>query len=262
MSQALIGGSADVVTITFDQILQLASSGRELTMFYTLLRVPLAGVYASARSARRISSLNDLRGAVIGISGFGSTTEYQLLAVLARHGLKKSDVQLVAIGSAPALITALETGKVDAATVGTVVVKAYERKYPEAVLVDMSDPEKLRSGLGIDSYPLGLVAQTRWLHANRDAARRLASAEKNAAEWVQAHSPQEIRDAVPQDQRSADRDANIDYWTFVKSQTVPGGRMPPKGPENVRDVVAVSLPKVRDVDLSTTWTNEFVEDSK
>lgn len=29
-----------------------------------------------------------------------------------------------------------------------------------AVLLDMSDPEKMRTGLGIDSYPVGLVAQT------------------------------------------------------------------------------------------------------
>jgi NitT/TauT family transport system substrate-binding protein len=262
MSQALIGGSADVIYNAFDQVLQLVSSGRQLAMFYTLFRVSLGGVYASARSARHIRTVKDLRGAVIGISGFGSSTEYRLVALLERHGLKKSDVQLVAIGSAPALITALETGKVDAASVGTVVVKAYERKYPEAaVLLDASDPEKLRTGLGINSYPVGLVAQTSWLRANRDAALRLVRAQNSAAEWVQAHTPLEIREATPQDQRSADPNADIDLWTYVKSQTVPGGRIPPKGPENVRDVVAVSLPKVRDVDLSTTWTNEFVEES-
>ena len=38
--------------------------------------------------------------------------------------------------------------------------------------------------------------------------------------------------------------------------------MPANAPEQVRDVLAVTLPKLRDVDISQTWTNEFVEEAK
>jgi NitT/TauT family transport system substrate-binding protein len=53
---------------------------------------------------------------------------------------------------------------------------------------------------------------------------------------------------------------DIDAFRMMKAVLIPDGRMPPNGPENVRKILAVSIPKVRDVDLSKTWTNDFVDE--
>ena len=54
----------------------------------------------AARQAAKIGAVKDLRGKKIGVIGYQDTGYYALLAVLASNGLKRSDVQIEAVGPA------------------------------------------------------------------------------------------------------------------------------------------------------------------
>ena len=261
--QALVGGSTDVALVSLDLVLQLAAEGKQLRMFVTSSLLPNNRFYTASGSRRVIRSISDLRGAVIGIPGFGSTAHWEIAALLEQHGLTVSDVKLIAIGSNAALFAALETGKVDAAMLGSYFTRQYEHKHPgAAVLMDMYSTDGAKRAFGIGSYPIGFAARTEWLDQNRNTVRRAARALQAGLHWISEHTPEQILEIIPSHQRAADPQVDIDALTMMKAVLIPDGRMPPDGPEDVRKVLAVSVPKVRDVDLSRTWTNQFIEEAK
>ena len=261
--QSLIGGSTDIAHSALDQVIHLEAQSKRLKMFFTVNPLISARLYAASGEKRSIRTVSDLKGGKVGITSFGSSIDFQLAALLHRHGMTINDVVRVAIGSLPSVFAALEAGKVDAAGLNMQYGLTYERRHPNAaILMDLATREGARRTLGVDSYPWGLIAEPAWLNRNRDAARRIARAYKAYNRWIAEHTPQAIREATPVEYRSSQIAVDLDYWTIMKQNLSLDGRMPDNAPKQVRDVLAVTLPAVRDVDISQTWTDEFVEESK
>ena len=89
---ALAGGSADVSTGNFGQVLSLAAEGRDVKAFTTMLLGAQQVLVASPASARKIRSVGDLRGATVGLGGLGGPGHHFLNWVLDRNALRPSDV--------------------------------------------------------------------------------------------------------------------------------------------------------------------------
>src|SRR3954452_12453945 len=196
--QALIGGSADIGSTALDQVIHLATQSKPIKMFFTSNPLISSRLYAAYGAKRFIRSVADLKGGKVGIATFGSSIDFQVAALLRRNGMKINDVERIATGSLPAAFAALESLKVDAAGLGMQLGLAYERRHPEAaILIDLATPEGARRTLGVDAYPLGLIAETGWLDRNGDAARRVARAHKAYHRWLAEHTPEEIREATP-----------------------------------------------------------------
>jgi len=72
--QALIGGSADVVSGFYDHTIQMAAEGRALTAFVTMLRFPGLVLVTSPQSAGTVAKIEDLKGQVAGVTTAGSSS--------------------------------------------------------------------------------------------------------------------------------------------------------------------------------------------
>jgi hypothetical protein len=191
-------------------------------------------LYSASGARRPIRSVSDLKGGRVGIATFGSSIDFQLAALLHRHGLTINDVELVVTGSIPSAFAALESGKVDAAGFSVQVGLTYERRHPQAaILIDLATAEGARRTIGVDSYPLGLIADPDWLERNRHTARHVANAYKTCYRWVAEHAPEEIRNATPVERRSSQSAADMDDWKIMKGNICPDGRMPVNAPEQV-----------------------------
>ena len=107
-------------------------------------------------------------------------------SIVARHGLKPSDISVVGIGPNAARTLALETGKVDAGMLGDPGASILEKRYPElVVLADTRAPEGTAAALGAAVYPGGvLVASDAWLERNRESAARLVRGVLRTIEWI------------------------------------------------------------------------------
>ena len=259
--QALIGGSADIASSALDQVIHLTTQAKRITMFFVTNPLLGARFYAASGAKRSVHSVADLKGGKIGIASFGSSIDFLVAALLYRHGMTLKDVERIATGSVPSAFAALESGKVDAAGLSMQLGLTYERRHPEAaILMDLATPQGARRTLGVDAYPMGLIADPGWLDRNRDAALRVARAYKAYHRWIAEHTPEEIRKATPAEHRSAQTATDLDYWTMTKGNICLDGRMPVNAPEQVRDVLAATLPTVHNVDVSKTWTDEFVDE--
>jgi sulfonate transport system substrate-binding protein len=98
-----------------------------------------------------------------------------------------------------------------------------------------------------------------WLGHNHEQVRRVARAMNRTATWVRNHSVQEILEKLPANFRTADKEADLSLFALHKEALSIDGRMPEGAPTNAMKVLAASNDKVNSVNLSLTWTNEFVE---
>ena len=260
--QALIGGSADVVSGFYDHTIQMAAEGRPLTAFVVMLRYPGLVLLTSPQAAGRITSVAALEGGIAGVTTPGSSSQLFLNVLLAQHKVPIQSVSATAIGSGAAAVAALERGRVDAGWVGDPALTILRRRNPGMrVLADLRDERGTREAFGTGSYPSAvLYTETSWLEAHRDTAARLARAIVKTLRWMQAHSEQEIAAKVPAALRGEDFALYVDALTNSRPMFSTDGVMPADGAVAVHDVLAASNPKVKgaSIALSKTYTNEFI----
>jgi len=186
--------------------------------------------------------------------------------ILVAHGIRPSEVSAVAIGTGASAVAAFESGRIDALGLsGGDHLRLLRRNPSLRILVDGSSPEGMRQVYGGDLFATGaLAAKQNWLDRNPDAAARLARASLRALRWIAAHSPEEILGRLPQSVRSPDAAADIDVIRWSLPMFTVDGRMPKGAPEAVKRSLDPTIDKVREsrFDLATTWTNQFLPDSK
>jgi len=260
--QALVGGSADVVSGFYDHTIQMAAEGRAMIAFVTMLRFPGLVLVTSPQSAATVTTIADLKGRVAGVTTAGSSSQMLLTYLLQRGGVAADAVSITAIGSAATAIAAIEHGKVDAGMMAdpafTLVAK---RNAGVRVLADLRTAAGVKQAFGTDTYPASvLYAQAEWIRVNHDIAAKLARAITRTLQWMQAHTPQEIADRTPKALRGEDDALYVEALKASMPMFSPDGVMDADGAAEVRTLLAASMDKVRgaSIDVSKTYTNEFV----
>src|SRR6185503_9970403 len=90
--QALIGGSADVVSGFYDHTIQMAAEHREFVAFVTMVRYPGLVLVSSPQAADRVSSIRALKGRIVGVTSPGSSSHMFLTVLLAKSQLAADSV--------------------------------------------------------------------------------------------------------------------------------------------------------------------------
>ena len=264
--QALIGGSVDVADFFLEHNIQMAAEGQRVRSFFLMARQDSRVLIVAPAANGRIHRAGDLKGALIGVPSPGSAGHQFVNYYLAAHGMRPSEFRVVGIGNGASAFAAIESGRIDAGVVSGGDHLRFLRRNPGLrFLVDTSTPEGMRETYGGDAFPTGiLAAKQAWLDRNPGTARRLARALLHTLQWIAVHTPEQIREQLPESFRSQDAavDVEIIRWSLPAFTT--GGAMPKGGPETVKHFLDVTIPKVRDskFDLAATWTNEFLPAAK
>ncbi|MGI9133528.1 MAG: ABC transporter substrate-binding protein, partial [Rhodoferax sp.] len=133
-----------------------------------------------------------------------------------------------------------------------------------SVLVDMRTVEKTKQALG-GTYPAAsLYMPTEWVEKNKPLVQKLANAMVKTLKFIATHSAAEIADKMPKDFYAGDKDSYIKALADGKSMFTADGVMPAGGPETVLAVLSGFSKNVKGktVDLSKTFTTEFVKNAK
>ena len=260
--QALVGGSADVVSGFYDHTLQMAADGREFVAFVSMLRFPGMVIATSPQRAATVVRVADLKGRVVGVTSAGSSSQMLLTYLLQRHGVPADAVSVTSIGTAATAVAAMEHGKVDAGVMADPSFTMVARRNPGVrILADLRTPEGVKAAFGTDTYPASvLYSSGEWVTSHRDTAARLARAIVRTLHWIQAHTPEEIAARMPNAFRGEDEGMYVEALRASMPMFSPDGLMSADGAEVVRTLLAGSLEKVRTatIDTSKTFTNEFI----
>jgi NitT/TauT family transport system substrate-binding protein len=112
-SKAMIGGSIQFSPIATPTVIAADLAGADLV----ILGHTLPGVVHAMIVKPEIKKVEDLKGKTIGVTTFGSLTDFLVRYMLRKKGLNpQRDVTLIQIGGDPERIGALKQGSIDAAS--------------------------------------------------------------------------------------------------------------------------------------------------
>jgi len=261
--QALLGGSADVVSGFYDHTLQMAAEGRRLKAFALMLHYPGMALVVAPQKSGAIRRIEDLKGASVGVTAPGSSTHMLINYLLVKHGLTPADISAIGIGGGAGAAAAVERGKVDAAIVTDPVLTQILKRHPHLrILADARQASGVKEIFGTETYPASVFySTTEWIERNPETAGKLARAMRKTLEWMQQHSPEQIAGKMPAAYRGEDAAVYVEALRNSMPMFSPDGIMSSEGAEAVKKVLSLSLEKVRkaNVDTAQTFTNELVK---
>ena len=92
--EAVVGGSADVVSGSYEHTINMQSRKQNFQAFVLAGASPQITVAISSKLADKYKSPKDLKGLKVGVSAPGSSTNMVVNYVLAQGGLKPTDVAI------------------------------------------------------------------------------------------------------------------------------------------------------------------------
>ena len=112
--QALVGGSVDVVTGAYEHTIRMQAKGQDIRAVIELGRFP--GIVLGVREDKAASykSAADLKGAKIGVTAPGSSTNFFVMYLMAKAGLKPTDASYIGVGASASAVAAMKKGDIDA----------------------------------------------------------------------------------------------------------------------------------------------------
>lgn len=258
--QAVVGGSADVVSGAFEHTINLQSKGQFYRAFAQQGAAPMIVLAVSKKTMPDYKTPADLKGKKIGVTAPGSSTNMMTSFFLAQHGLKPTDVSFVGVGAGAGAITALRTGQIDAMANLDPVISTLVKDDIVTIIADTRTIKDTKSIFG-GNMPSGcLYTSQAFIDKNPNVTQALANAMVRADKWIKSASPEEIAKVVPESYLLGDPEL---YKLALKGNMEalsPDGRVAEDGPATALKSLAAFVPKfdASAIDLSKVWTNDFV----
>ena len=257
--QALVGGSADVVSGAYEHTISMQAKGQAITAFVLQGRAPQIVLAVSTRTMPNYKSIIDLKGKKIGISAPGSSTNMMANFVLSKGGLKPGDVAFIGVGTSAGALSAMRSGQIDAMSNLDPVMTMLEQKNDVKVIVDTRTMKDTLAVFG-GPMPAGtLYASADFLKKNPRTAQALANAMVRALKWLQQAGPSDIVKVVPENFLLGDRALYLASFMKAREALSPDGLFPDAGPATALKALQAFDPALagKPIDLSKTWTNEL-----
>lgn len=260
----LLAGAVQAVVGFYDHSIDLQSKGKEVEAIVVFGQVPGEVEMVASHAADTIKSMADVKGKTLGVTGLGSSTSFLTQYLAAKHGLTSSQYSMLPVGAGNSFIAAIQQKRIDAGMTTEPTVSRLLSTGQAKVLVDMRSVEGTVKALG-GTYPASsLYVQRSWVESHKAEAQKLANAFVKTLRYIHTHSAEEIAAKMPKDYYGNNKDLYVQALKNSLPMYSPDGKMPAGGPETVLKVFSAFNPNVKGkhIDLSKTYTNEFVANVK
>jgi NitT/TauT family transport system substrate-binding protein len=161
MVQAMLGGDLPLAGAAGNAAVDAALAGADIVMIGALAKVPAFYIMASPE----IKSIEDLRGKAVGVTRFGSSTDFTIRYLLRKHGLNPDrDVTMIQAGDLFAAAAMLKTKAIVAAPFSS-PTNLRAQEAGARVLMNMGEA-------GIYFPHDAWMARRSFINANEDLIRR------------------------------------------------------------------------------------------
>ncbi len=112
--QALVGGSADMVSGAFEHTINMQAKKQPIRAVVLQANYSSIALVMPKDKAAKYKSGKDLKGLKIGVTAPGSSTNMFVNNLLAKDGLKPNEVAIVGVGAGAGAVAAMDKGEIDA----------------------------------------------------------------------------------------------------------------------------------------------------
>lgn len=259
--QAMVGGSADVVSGAYEHTINMQAKNQPIVAFVLQGRAPQIVLAASNKTMPNYKTVADLKGKKIGVTAPGSSTSIMASFVLAKGGLKPTDVSFIGVGAASGALSALRSGQIDAIANLDPVISMLEQKNEIKTIADTRTLKDTNAVFGGPMPAATLYAPEAFIKKYPNTTQALTNAMVRALKWIQKAGPSDIIKAVPESYLLGDRALYISAFMKVREAISPDGIIPDAGPATALRTLSAFEPDLatKNIDLSKTYTNEFAK---
>jgi NitT/TauT family transport system substrate-binding protein len=259
--QALAGGSVDVVTGAYEHTIRMQAKGQDVRALIELGRFP--GIVLGIRKDRAdaYKSPADLKGMKIGVSAPGSSTNFFVMYLLAKAGLKPTDASYIGVGIGPSVIAAVIKGEIDAMSNLDPMMTKLELDGQIKVVADTRTEEGTRAIFGGSNPAAVLYAKQEFVTRNPNTAQALVNAFYKTLKWLEKATPEQITATVPEEYWLGDRAL---YTAAVKANKPVysvTGIIPASGMKSASDMLVAFDDELKNAkfDLTKTFDDRLVK---
>lgn len=259
----MLAGAVQGVVGFYDHCVDLQTKGKYVESVVQFSQAPGEVELVSTKHPE-IKSMADLRGQSLGVTGLGSSTNFLTQYLMVKSGVPLGEFTSLPVGAGTTFIAAMQQDKIQAGMTTEPTISRLLKTGEARVLIDMRTVEQTKAALG-GTYPAAsLYMSTDWVEKNKATVQKLANAFVKTLKFINTHTGAEIADKMPKDFYAGDRDSYVKALDNGKAMFTADGVMPAGGPETVLAVLSGFSKNVKGktVDLSKTFTTEFVKNAK
>ena len=259
--QALVGGSIDIVAGAYEHTIRMQAKGQDIRAVIELGRFPGMVLAVKKEKAARIKSFKDLKGAKIGVTAPGSSTNFFVNALIAKEGLKPEDVSIIGVGTGATAVAAIKKGDIDAIVNLDPAISKLTQDGDIVILADSRTEEDNMKLFGGNNPAAVVYLKADFIDKNPVTAQHIVNAFYKALKWLETATPDDVAKTVPEEYYLGDRPL---YLAAVKASSAMysrNGLISEQGMKNGHDMLVQFDKELADakVDLKKTFDDRFVK---
>jgi len=257
-TDALIASQVDGAMGYYNHTVDVAAKGKQLECVVVMGQTPGHAVVVKPDSP--IHGAKDFKGHTLGITGIGSSTDFELQYLAARAGVSGDQFSRLPVGAGSTFIAALKRGQIDGGITSQPTIGRLVSSGDGKVVINLQDPQETKAAFGGSFPSTCLYMRNDYVEKHPDTVQRLVNAYVWTQLWINSHSPSEFADKLPADYVGSDKAAYIRYVDASTGFWTKKGLMPPDGPATIKAMLGTFEPDVKNgkFDLKKTYTNKFV----
>jgi NitT/TauT family transport system substrate-binding protein len=259
--QALVGGSVDVVTGAYEHTIRMQAKGQAIRAVIELGRFPGIVVGVRKEKAAGYKSAADLKGAKIGVSAPGSSTNFFVMYLMSKAGLKPADASYIGVGIGPSAVAAMKKGEIDAISNLDPMMTKLEQEGDIKVVADSRTEEGTRAIFGGSNPAAVLYARQDFIDKNPNTMQALVNAFHKTLQWLEKATPEQIAATVPEEYFLGDKALYVAAVKANKPVYSLTGIIPAAGMKSAADMLLAFDEELRgaNIDLAKTFDDRFVK---
>ena len=261
--QAMVGGSADMVSGAFEHTINMQAKKQPITAVVLQAGFSSIVLVLPKDKAAKYKSPKDLKGLKIGVTAPGSSTNMFVNNLLAKDGLKPTDVAIVGAGAGSGAVAAMEKGELDAMSNLDPVITQLEATGKYVAVADSRTEKGMKDIYGGDYLASCIYANEDFVKKNPNTTQAVVNAMVRASRWIAKATPEQIMAVVPEGYMAGSRSV---YKAALLKNMVGyslDGQMSMKAAQNVYNVLKQFEPSViaatasNGINLAATFDNAF-----
>ncbi len=183
--QALVGGSVDVVTGAYEHTIRMQAKGQAIRAVIELGRFPWHRAGRAQGESGGLQVSRRPEGAKIGVSAPGSSTNFFVMYLMSKAGLKPADASYIGVGIGPSAVAAMKKGEIDAISNLDPMMTKLEQDGDIKVVADTPKREGTARIFGGSNPAAVLYARQDFIDKNPNTMQALVNAFHKTLKWLE-----------------------------------------------------------------------------
>jgi NitT/TauT family transport system substrate-binding protein len=250
------------VTGAYEHTIRMQVKGQDIRAVIELGRFPGMVLAVKKDKAAQIKSPADLKGAKIGVTAPGSSTNFFVQYLMVKAGLKHTDAAFIGVGGGTGAVAAMKKGEIDAMVNLDPVISKLQGDGDIVILADSRTEAGTKAIFGGSNPAAVAYMRQDFIEKNPKTVQAVVNAFYKSLLWVAKATPEDIAKTVPEEFYLGDKALYLQGARASFDMYSRTGMIPPEGMKSALAMLKefdAELKDANDATLAKTFDDRFVK---